>query len=149
MRLHNKSKLPANSEGKSKTVIYKFVTGETSVVEVPEEIVAFLAEADKAEHALAERERNHCFSMDAAEYEGTDYSDGTTPETALVLTVEKAASSALVQKALSTLTDVQKRRFLMFLSGMKYEEIAHSESVILTSVESSITQARKKLKKFF
>lgn len=81
MKSQNKNNLPANSDGQRKTVTYKFSTGETSVVEVSDEIAAFLAEADKAEHALAERERSHCLSTDAAAYEGIDYSDGSTPET--------------------------------------------------------------------
>ncbi len=149
MKSQNKNNLPTNSNGQSKTVTYKFVTGETSVVEVSEEIAAFLAEADKAEHALAERERIHCLSTDAAAYEGIDYSDGITPESELVLAVESAASSALLKKAISTLTEIQKRRFLLFSSGMTYKEIADKEETCINAVVKSISASKRKMKKFF
>lgn len=148
MKSQNKYNLPANSNGQSKTVTYKFVTGETSVVEVSGEIAAFLAECDRAEASRERMERRHCLSLDAAEYEGTDYSDGTTPETMIFAAIESENKSALIQNAISTLTKIQKRRLLMLVSGMKYEEIARLEGVTLTAVESSIAQSRKKLKKF-
>lgn len=145
MKSQNGSNSPADSNGQRKTVTYKFVTGETSVVEVSEEIAAFLVEADKAEHALAERERSHCLSTDAAAYEGIDYSDGVTPEAAIFLAVENDASTALLQKAIASLTAVQKRRLLMLVTGMKYEEIAHIEGVCLSSLAESIEAANKKI----
>ena len=149
MKSQNKNNLPTNSNGQSNTVTYKFVTGETSVVEVSEEIAAFLAECDRAEGRKERKERRHCLSLDAAEYEGTDYSDGTTPETMLFHSIANGDTSALLQNAISSLTEVQKRRLIMLVSGMKYEEIAHIEGVCLSSLAESIEAAKRKIKKFF
>ena len=44
---------------------YKFATGEVTEVEVSDEIGAVITASCKAEHALEERNRYHCYSLDA------------------------------------------------------------------------------------
>ena len=149
MKSQSKNNSPTNSNGQSKTVTYKFVTGETSVVEVSDEIAAFLAECDRTEASRERMERRHCFSLDAAEYEGTDYSDGTTPEASLIASIENDAVPVSLQRALSALTDIQKKRFLLFSLGKTYQEIAEIEGTSINAVAKSITASKRKMKKFF
>ncbi len=146
MNAQNKSTSPAGSGGQSKTVRYKFVTGETSEVEVSGEVAAFLAEADKAEHAQEVAERRHTYSLDAILYEGSEFSNGKTPETDLVSTIDRERFRA----TLSILTDRQRRRLKMFSEGLSSREIATRESIAdHKAILESINTARRKIQKFF
>ena len=141
MNAQNKSTSPSGSGGQSKTVTYKFVTGETSEVEVSGEVAAFLAEADKAEHAQEVAERRHTYSLDAILYEGSEYSSGETPEARL----QSALDRRRINDALSCLTETQKRRLLTLSSGCTFREIAQRERVNVRAVFDCIEAARKKI----
>ena len=52
---------------------YEFVDGTVSEVEVEESIGAVIIESRREEDNLARKERYHCYSMDAAQFEGTEY----------------------------------------------------------------------------
>ena len=67
---------------------YTFANGETSDVEVREEIGNLILDSRREESNQDRKERYHCYSLDAAEYEGEDYADGSTPETELFLQLE-------------------------------------------------------------
>lgn len=149
MNLHTVCSSSVIDDGQSKKIKYKFVTGETSEVEVTEELATFLAECDREDANNDRKERYHCLSMNAAEYEGLDYSDGTTPEVMLLRLIEHDLNPVRLQEAFSTLTEVQKRRLLMLVSKMTYEEIAKAEGVYIRAIAQSIDASRKKIKKFF
>ena len=57
---------------------YKFATGEVMEIEVSDEIGAVITASRKAEHALEERNRYHCYSLDAIDYEGLEYGCSAT-----------------------------------------------------------------------
>ena len=125
---------------------YEFATGEIAEVEVSEEIGAVIIETRRLEHNADERERYHrSFSMDAAEYEGLEWADPVTPESEMVLDEDNAK----LYGAMGSLTDAQRRRFLYYADGLTIREIAAQEGVQIKAVQDSITQARKKLQKFF
>lgn len=145
MKSQNKSNLPANSDGQSRTVMYNFVTGETSVVEVSDEIAEVLAECDREEHAQEMAISRHTYSLDAILFEGLEYSNGETPETDLLSELEQSC----ISEAFSCLTETQKRRLLALVSGCSIREIARSENAAFGTVYNSISFARKKfLKKY-
>jgi hypothetical protein len=52
---------------------YEFVDGTVSEVEVEESIGAVIIEDRRLEDNLARKERYHCHSLDAVEFEGTEY----------------------------------------------------------------------------
>ncbi len=52
---------------------YKFADGTATEVEVSDEIGAVITASRRAEHALEERNRYHCYSLDAILYEGNEY----------------------------------------------------------------------------
>ena len=127
-------------------VRYQFVTGEVTEVEVSEEIGAVITDSRRDEHALEERNRYHCYSFDAIEYEGMEYADPDTPESIH----ERTERDKRLYAALETLTETQRRRLLMRAEGLSYREIAQREGVSdHKKIQKSINEAREKIKKFF
>ena len=59
---------------------YEFADGTVSEVEVEESIGAVIIEDRRLEDNLARKERYHCHSLDAVEFEGADYGTEETPE---------------------------------------------------------------------
>ena len=95
---------------------YTFANGETSDVEVNEEIGNLILDSRREESNQDRKERYHCYSLDAAEYEGGDYADGSTPETELFLQLENQR----IKEAFEQLSEVQRRRLLMLAEGVSF-----------------------------
>lgn len=124
---------------------YEFADGTMSEVEVEESIGAVIIESRRKEDNLARKERYHCYSMDAAQFEGTEYSDGETPE----MRMEREMDAERIARALDGLSEVQRRRLLGFAEGKSMREIAREENVQHRAVVKSIEGARKIFKKNF
>lgn len=124
---------------------YTFANGETSDVEVSEEIGTVILDSRREENNLDRKERYHCYSLDAAEFEGEEYADGSTPETALLLQLENQH----IAETLDQLSEVQKRRLLLLAQGLSVREIARREGKDIKTVRESIDGARRKFLKFF
>ena len=99
---------------------YTFANGETSDVEVNEEIGNLILDSRREESNQDRKERYHCYALDAAVYEGRDYADGETPESALFLQLENQR----IKEAFGRLSEVQRRRLLMAAEGLFLREIA-------------------------
>lgn len=124
---------------------YEFADGTVSEVEVDEEIGGIIVESRRLEDNLARKERYHCYSMDAAEFEGGSYGTEDTPERQM----EQELDEERIARALDRLSEVQRRRLLMFVDGMSMREIARTENVQHRAVVKSIEGARKKFKRNF
>ncbi len=124
---------------------YEFANGEVTEVEVSEEVGAVIVESRKEEHAQQEKQRYHCYSYDAIDFEGVEYADPKTPESLY----EEDEDKKKIELALSTLTPAQRRRILMLADGMSVREIARYEGSDHKSVLESINRAKKKIKNFF
>ena len=124
---------------------YTFANGETSDVEVNEEIGNLILDSRREESNQDRKERYHCYSLDAAEYEGADYADGSTPETELFRQLENQR----IKEAFGQLSEVQRRRLLMLAEGVSLREIARREGKDIKTIRESIEGARKKFLKFF
>ena len=124
---------------------YEFADGTVSEVEVEESIGAVIIEDRRLEDNLSRKERYHCYSLDAAQFEGAEYSDRETPETKM----EREMETKRIAQALDGLSEVQRRRILMLAGGMSVNEIARKEGVHHSVVSETISAARKKFKKFF
>ena len=122
---------------------YEFVDGTVSEVEVEESIGAVIIESRREEDNLARKERYHCYSMDVAQFEGTEYADNETPETQM----EREMDAERIAHALDGLSEVQRRRLLGFAEGKSMREIAREEKVQHRAVMKSIEGARKIFKK--
>ncbi len=124
---------------------YAFADGTVSEVEVEESIGAVIIESRREEDNLARKERYHCYSMDAVQFEGTEYADNETPETQM----EREMDAERIARALDGLSEVQRRRLLGFAEGKSMREIAREENVQHRAVVKSIEGARKIFKKNF
>lgn len=124
---------------------YKFATGEVTEVEVSEEIGAVITASRKAEHALKERNRYHCFSLDDIDFEGKEY--GRLDDYAILDDSEERARR--VRAAFSHLSETQQRRLQLYANGKSLREIAALERASFQSVAESIKAGKKKFLKFF
>ena len=131
-------------KGHNMKISYKFTTGEVMEVEVSDEIGTVIIESRRKEENLARKERYHCYSYDAIEFEGKEYADWDTPENTMLQRYE----DSVLANAVSKLSEVQKKRLMMLSEGLSMREIARREGVSYISVRESIAQARKKIKKF-
>ena len=122
---------------------YKFATGEVTEVEVSDEIGAVITASRKAEHALEERNRYHCYSLDAIDYEGLEY--GKCDE--YPIEDDSAERAERIQAAFSQLTETQQRRLRLYADGKALREIAALENIKFQSVAESIEAAKKKFLK--
>ncbi len=125
---------------------YTFATGETTEVEVNDEIGEFIIDSRRSEDSVDRKERRHCYSMDAALYEGEDY--GTEDFTDRLFD-DTAEENARVRRAFSHLSDIQQRRLLLYSRGLSIREIARREGKDFRTVYDSIEAARKKFLRFF
>lgn len=124
---------------------YEFADGTVSEVEVEESIGAVIIESRRKEDNLARKERYHCYSFDALDFEGSEFADNETPES--IMDCELDAQR--VARALDKLSEVQRRRLLMLAEGMSIREIARVEGVKHTPVLRSIERAKKIFKENF
>ena len=125
---------------------YVFANGDTSEVEVSEEIGAIIIDSRKAEHAQQEKERYHCYSLDANDYEGNEYG---RCEDYGESDAEAERRRQILNSCFSKLTETQKRRMLLFIKGKTLREIAELEGASFQSVDESIKAAQKKFPKKF
>lgn len=121
---------------------YRFADGTVSEIEVSEEVGTFIIDSYRREHNSNCKEHFHCYSLDAVEYEGADFA---AEDDYGELTDEQLR----VRKALSRLTETQRRRLQMVSDGLTYREIALIEGVDFKTVCESVTSARKKFLKFY
>lgn len=124
---------------------YEFVDGTVSEVEVEESIGTVIVEDRRLEDNLARKERYHCRSLDAVEFEGVGYGTEETPETLLAA----METDRRVYEAFQKLSEVQQKRLLMLAGGMSIREIARQEGTNFRTVHESVEAGRKKFKKFF
>ena len=124
---------------------YEFQNGDVVESDIEDRIGQFIVESRRLEDNLSRKERYHCYSLDAAEYEGEEYADAETPESLL----EKLEENEHLYETLQKLSEVQRRRLLLFAEGKSIWEIARMENVQHHAVAKSIEGARKIFKKYF
>lgn len=128
---------------------YTFADGTVSEVEVDEAIGSLIIEYRQDEENLSRKERYHCFSVENSVYEGKELSTCETPEIILQQKIDKNRSEELVEAAMSSLSETQRRQLLMLIGGHSLREIGRLEGVSSHSVAKSIWGARKIFLKFF
>lgn len=124
---------------------YEFADGTVSEVEVEESIGAVIVEDRRLEDNLSRKERYHCYSLNAAQFEGDGYGTRETPESQ----IERQMEAERISHVLDKLSEVQKRRLLMLAQGLSVREIARREGKDIKTIRESIEGARKKFLKFF
>lgn len=124
---------------------YTFATGEVAEVEVSNEIGTVITASRKTEHALEERNRYHCYSLDAIDYEGLEY--GKCDE--YPIEDDSSERTEHIKAAFSQLTETQRHRLRLYADGKTLREIAVLENASFQSVAESIEAARKKFLKIY
>lgn len=124
---------------------YTFVNGDKLEVEVEDGLAAYI-KLDRTHEASNDRKhRRKKLSSDAMSWEDMPFaSQWGNPEEELLAHEEYVALS----EALESLTEVQKRRLILRLSGISCREIARQEEVSITSVVHTVEGIRKKLVDF-
>lgn len=118
---------------------YQFANGDVSEVEVSEDVGSIIVDSRRKEDNLDRKERYHCYSYDAIDYEGEEYADPDTPDSLL----ERDELSKRVQSAMLHLSEIQVRRLTLFAEGLSIREIARMEGVDHKAVSKSIESAKK------
>ena len=133
--------LRTGGKDKKMKIDWKFDNGEISTVEIEdEEIGGFILESRKAEDNLERKERYHCISYDAFEYESDEFAGDETPETITELDFDNER----INNALSGLSEIQRKRLLMLAAGLSVREIARIENKNYRSIYDSIEGAKKR-----
>lgn len=94
---------------------YEFADGTVSEVEVEESVGAIIIDSRRKEDNLSRKERCHCLSLDALDFEGAEFADEDTPESILMGNLEEEH----IAGALDRLSEVQRRRLLMLADGIQ------------------------------
>jgi len=126
-------------------ITYEFADGTRSEVDVDEELGTLIIDSRREEENAIRKENRHCLSLEAFDYEGVEFADPDTPESLR----EQAELSERINKALSSLSDIQRKRLLMLADGMSSHEIAKAEGSNHKTVLESINAAKKKFLKNF
>ncbi len=128
---------------------YKDAIGETEYTYVNEEVYETLVNTFRKEaHAEEMRDLRHLATPGYVEGNTEDLIMDT--ETSLEDIVIRLIEIEILQKAMQSLTEVQKERLhLYFYEGMTTREIANKVGVSQNVVWKSIQRAIKSLKKFF
>lgn len=127
-------------------VKYEFNNGDVTEVEVSEEIGAMIIDSRREEESAERKHRRHCYSMDAAVYEGLEYG---TEDFTEALFDDAEERDARVREAFSHLSEIQQKRLLLLAGGMSVREIAWRKGKNFRTVYDSIEAAKKKFLKFF
>lgn len=129
-------------------ITYKFATGETSVVEVSDEIGEIIMESRRKEHADNERHRYHTQEyLDGENFLCDELADDFNLEDEVISRIEENPRDKKIREIFNTLTPIQQRRLRMRAAGLTIEKIAEIEGTYNFSVTESLRLARKKFEK--
>ncbi len=121
---------------------YTFINGDVLEVEAEDDFAAYILMDRVREDSADRKERRHTYKFEAMDYEDERFaSQWGNPEQMVIDHEEYEALSEVLER----LTDTQKRRLILRLSGISYQEIAGQERVNVKSVYQSIEGIRVKL----
>lgn len=128
---------------------YKDAIGETEYTHVSQEVYEAMTETFRKEaHAQEMRDLRHVTRDGYTEGETEDlaFDTGESLEDMIIRRMELET----LQKAMQSLTDVQKKRLQMyFFEGMTIREIAEKEGINRNAVWKSLQATIARLKEFF
>ena len=133
---------------------YGSVYKTDTFIELPDEIVDALESEERIEHYSGQKIREHTYSIDySPEIEYHFPNQEPSAEEILLAKEQKERMFLMLQclqKALATLTPMQKRRLeARFAAAMKYREIADEENVSMTSITTTVRDSVLKLRDYF
>lgn len=119
---------------------YQFAT-ETVEIEVDDDWGSLVIDLDRQEYNNDHKETRRHVSLDAALYEGEAFADEGA-------NLEKYADRIDLQRAISTLTDHQRRIIKgYFFDGLTYVELGEELGISEAGVRQAANRALKQLRK--
>ncbi len=120
---------------------YVFANGDVVQIEVEDSFATVIHADRRKEQSYARKVRRHEARLENFSYEDRKYfSDEDSPERLLIRKEENEA----ISEEIENMSTIHKRRLLMYLDGLTYEEIAKRENVTVGAVAYSMKAARKK-----
>ena len=127
-------------------IIYEFVTGEVSEVEVDERLGGMLLDLDRQQYNNDQKETRRHVSLDGMDYEGELFISAEDTERA----VEHREDMARLYSAMEVLSPSQRELVKkVYFEERKITDIAREEGVSKQSVHERVERALKKIEKNF
>lgn len=129
------------------TITYKTANGNRVCVEVSTPVKELLEQSDRQIRSQRRQDRRHLDYMDFID--GLTDADMKDPQADAADLVMKMESYRQLYAAISKLSEVQRRRLLLyFVDNLTYRQIAELEGVNPFAVSHSIKRALIQLKKY-
>ena len=126
-------------------ITYRFVTGEVTVIDVPDEIGAVIVDLDRQEYNNDHKETRRHYSLEGKVYEGMDYAVEDPGLEALFAgpTDEERLHVAIRQLS----PDQQEMVRAIFFENVSVNDYAARMGVTQSAISHRLQTVKKKLKK--
>ena len=126
-------------------ITYRFVTGEVTVIDVPDEIGAVIVDLDRQEYNNNHKETRRHYSLEGKVYEGMDYAVEDPGLEALFAgpTDEERLHVAIRQLS----PDQQEMVRAIFFENVSVNDYAARMGVTQSAISHRLQTVKKKLKK--
>lgn len=126
-------------------ITYRFVTGEVTVIDVPDEIGAVIVDLDRQEYNNNHKETRRHYSLEGKVYEGMDYAVEDPGLEALFAgpTDEERLHAAIRQLS----PDQQEMVRAIFFENVSVNDYAARMGVTQSAISHRLQTVKKKLKK--
>lgn len=127
-------------------ITYRFVTGEVTVIDVPNEIRAVIVDLDRQEYNNDHKETRRHYSLEGKVYEGMDYAvEDPGLEALFAGPTDEERLRAAIQKLDP---DQQKMVQAIYFENVSVNDYAAWMGVTQSAISHRLQTAKKKLKKF-
>ena len=126
-------------------ITYRFVTGEVTVIDVPDEIGAVIVDLDRQEYNNNHKETRRHYSLEGKVYEGMDYA---VEDPGLEALFAGPTDEERLHAAIRQLSPDQKEMVrAIYFENMSVNDYAARMGVTQSAISRRLQTVKKKLKK--
>ena len=126
-------------------ITYRFVTGEVTVIDVPDEIGAVIVDLDRQEYNNDHKETRRHYSLEGKVYEGMDYA---VEDPGLEALFAGPTDEERLHAAIRQLSPDQKEMVrAIYFENMSVNDYAARMGVTQSAISHRLQTVKKKLKK--
>ena len=126
-------------------ITYRFVTGEVTVIDVPDEIGAVIVDLDRQEYNNNHKETRRHYSLEGKVYEGMDYA---VEDPGLDALFAGPTGEERLHAAIRQLSPDQKEMVrAIYFENMSVNDYAARMGVTQSAISHRLQTVKKKLKK--
>lgn len=126
-------------------ITYRFVTGEVTVIDVPDEIGAVIVDLDRQEYNNNHKETRRHYSLEGKVYEGMDYA---VEDPGLEALFAGPTDEERLHAAIRQLSPDQKEMVrAIYFENMSVNDYAARMGVTQSAISHRLQTVKKKLKK--